>query len=185
MSIVTVRKRCGKHCDGVLCVGRSQRVIANTLTETSQFPETPCGTLTFPAGFFKAGTCFHVDLRGFINYEGSPKTTQRIKMGGLTIVENIGSLPVGIAEDAQTLFDFKMVCYSEGPTGSFIGSGRTSLLGGHGIVTSYQRALRLVAPVQFNTHEPIPFDVTYQWGSASDFNSLSITYASVTYKEIA
>ena len=161
---------------GVLFIQNSSVTVANTTTETSLLG-TGVGSATLPANFAVAGRSIRVRSYGYISKTATPTATLRIKIGTVTIITSVGSLPSGLS-NALVEFDFTFRFATIGATGTIIGQGSTKITSG-AFVSSVGRALVMTAPATIDTTIANTLDVTYQWGTASASNTVTMTNATI------
>lgn len=164
------------YLSGVIFNQNSSVTVANTTTETSLLG-TGLGSATLPANFATAGRSIRVRSYGYISNTDTPSATLRIKVGSVTILTSTGSLPSGLS-DALVEFDFTFRFATIGATGTIIGQGSTKITSG-AFVSSVGRALVMTAPVTIDTTVGNLLDVTYQWGTASASNTITMTNATI------
>lgn len=165
---------------GVIFQQLDDKVVANTTSETSQLGTGGTDdTRTIPANMASAGQCYFIRLNGYISNTGTPTGTIRIKLGSTNlVVSGPTALPSGLT-NAFVETVFHLTIRSTGALGTVIGQGHTKLIVG-ALGTTYNRQLTMTAPatIDFTTDQAI--DVTYQWGTASASNTLTITNAMIT-----
>ena len=165
---------------GVIFQQLDDKVVANTTDETSQLGTGNTGdTKTIPANTAGAGDCYFIRLSGFISNTGTPTGTLRIKLGSTNlVVSGPTTLPAGLT-NAFVETVFHMTIRSTGALGTIIGQGHTKLIVG-ALGTTYNRQLTMTAPATIDFTADQAIDVTYQWGTASASNILTITNAMIT-----
>lgn len=177
-SILLPPESCGLV--GVIFQQLDDKTVANTTDETSQLGTGNTGdTKTIPANTAGVGDCYFIRLNGYISNTGTPTGTIRIKLGSTNlVVSGPTTLPSGLT-NAFVETVFHMTIRSTGALGTIIGQGHTKLIVG-ALGTTYNRQLTMTAPatIDFTTDQAI--DVTYQWGTASASNTLTITNAMIT-----
>lgn len=154
----------------------ADKVIANTITETSMF-NGGAGSL-YLVHPISRGTVVRAYLTGYVSTGNTQQSTIRMKLSGTTIVESLGTLPSAL--DA-VYFETEFVCTIReiGASGSVITQGRSLIAAAHGVSTSNIRAILSTAPVSVDLSGFPMVDVTYQWASALAENSVTITNAFV------
>lgn len=157
---------------GVMYVQTASVTLANSTTETSLIGA-GLGTLTLPANWATVGKTIRVRSHGYISDTATPSTTLKIKLGSVTLITSTGTLPSGLS-NAGVLFEFDLTFRSVGATGAVIGQGTSRITSG-AFVSSLARALVMAAPATVDTTVPNTLDVTYQWGTASASNTITIT----------
>ena len=157
---------------GILYVGTSTVTVANSTTETSMLG-TGVGSATLPANFAVVGRTIRVRSHGFISDTATPSSTIKIKLGSVTLITSTGTLPSGLS-NAEVTFEFVFTFRSIGSSGTVIGQGISRITSG-AFVSSSARALVMTAPVTIDTTIANAMDVTYQWGTASASNTISMT----------
>ena len=177
-SILLPPESCGLV--GVIFQQLDDKTVANTTDETSQLGTGNANdTKVIPANTAGAGDCYFIRLNGYISNTGTPTGTIRIKLGSTNlVVSGPTTLPSGLT-NAFVETVFHMTIRSTGALGTIIGQGHTKLIVG-ALGTTYNRQLTMTAPatIDFTTDQAI--DVTYQWGTASASNTLTITNAMIT-----
>lgn len=164
------------YLSGVIFNQNSSVTVANSTTETSLLG-TGLGSATLPANFATAGRSIRVRSYGYISNTATPSATLRIKVGSVTILTSTGSLPSGLS-NALVEFDFTFRFATIGATGTIIGQGSTKITSG-AFVSSVGRPLVMTAPVTIDTTVGNLLDVTYQWGTASASNTITMTNATI------
>ena len=159
---------------GVLFSQTSSVTVSNTTTETSLLG-TGLGSATLPANFAAVGRSIRVRSYGYISNTATPSATLRIKVGSVTILTSTGSLPSGLS-NALVEFDFTFRFETIGATGTIIGQGSTKITSG-AFVSSVGRPLVMTADATIDTTIANALDVTYEWGTASASNTISMTNA--------
>ena len=157
---------------GILYVGTSTVTVENSTTETSMLG-TGVGSATLPADFAVVGRTIRVRSHGFISDTDTPSSTLKIKLGSVTLITSTGTLPSGLS-NAEVTFEFVFTFRSIGATGTVIGQGISRITSG-AFVSSAARALVMTAPATIDTTIANAMDVTYQWGTASTSNTISMT----------
>ena len=157
---------------GILYVGTATVTVANSTTETSLLG-TGVGSATLPANFAVVGRTIRVRSHGFISDTATPSSTIKIKLGAMTLVTSTGTLPSGLS-NAEVTFEFVFTFRSIGSSGTVIGQGISRITSG-AFVSSASRALVMTAPATIDTTVANAMDVTYQWGTASASNTISMT----------
>ena len=177
-TIILPPESCGLQ--GVIFQQLDDKVVANTVTETSQFGTGGSSrTATIKANSVAAGDCYMIRLNGFISCVGNPSNTLKVKIGA---VELVVSGPTAIHPNlvnafVETVFFFTV--RSNGALGSVIGQGHTKLVvGSLGTIYSRQLVMDTPATIDFTIDNDI--DVTYTWGAADPGNILTITNAMIT-----
>ena len=165
---------------GVIFQQLDDKVVADTVAETSQFGNGGADdTRTIPANMASAGQCYFIRLNGYISNTGTPTGTLRIKLGSTDlVVSGPTTLPAGLT-NAFVETVFHMTIRSTGALGTIIGQGHTKLIVG-ALGTTYNRQLVMTAPATIDFTADQAIDVTYQWGTASASNILTITNAMIT-----
>jgi hypothetical protein len=160
---------------GVIFQQLDDKVVANTVDETSQFGTGGTDdTRTITADMASAGQCYFIRLNGYISNTGTPTGTLRIKLGSTNlVVTGPTTLPSGLT-NAFVETVFHLTVRSTGALGTVIGQGHTKLIVG-ALGTTYNRQLTMTAPATIDFTVDQAIDVTYQWGTADPANSLTIT----------
>jgi hypothetical protein len=160
---------------GVIFQQLDDKVVANTVDETSQFGTGGTDdTRTITADMASAGQCYFIRLNGYISNTGTPTGTLRIKLGSTNlVVTGPTTLPSGLT-NAFVETVFHLTVRSTGALGTVIGQGHTKLIVG-ALGTTYNRQLTMTAPATIDFTADQAIDVTYQWGTADPANSLTIT----------
>ena len=172
-TIILPHESCGLQ--GVIFQQIDDKVVANTVTETSQLGTGGADdTKIIPANMAQAGQCYFIRLSGFISNTGTPTGTLRVKMGSTNlVVSGPTALPSGLT-NAFVETVFHLTVRSTGASGTVIGQGHTKLIVG-ALGTTYNRQLTMTAPATIDFTVDQAIDVTYQWGTADPANSLTIT----------
>ena len=153
----------------------SVKTIANTTTETSQFPS-GIGSLTLEPVNLHGGRTFRIRIRGHINTHSSVDTTIRVKLGGVTVYSQTATLPN--LTDTATDFDAELRIVDDGSTGHVCMNGMTKTVGSSGVNNVTGRSL-YADNVAIDLSGPCLLDVTYQWSTAHPDNALTLTHATV------
>ena len=164
------------YLSGVIFNQNSSVTVANTATETSLLG-TGLGSATLPANFATVGRSIRVRSYGYISNTATPSAALRIKVGSVTILTSTGTLPSGLS-NALVEFDFTFRFATIGATGTIIGQGSTKITSG-AFVSSVGRPLVMTAPATIDTTIANTLDVTYQWGTASGSNTITMTNATI------
>jgi len=164
------------YLSGVIFNQNSSVTVANTTTETSLLG-TGLGSATLPANFATVGRSIRVRSYGYISNTDTPSATLRIKVGSVTILTSTETLPSGLS-NALVEFDFTFRFATIGATGTIIGQGSTKITPG-AFVSSVGRPLVMTEPVTIDTTVGNLLDVTYEWGTASDSNTITMTNATI------
>ncbi len=157
-----------------LFAATADKTIANTTTETTLFGS-GVGSLTLPANFFVAGRSVRVNLYGYIAGVTTPNIRLRARLGGTQVCDTgaIASvLTLSVVEGL--LLTAIITCRSTGSSGTVIGQVYWEIDGNTGFQGSETNATTTV-----NTTASQALDVTWEWGTASASNTLTITNATV------
>lgn len=173
VTIILPPESCGLQ--GVIFQQLDDKVVADTVAETSQFGNGGAyDTRTIPANMASAGQCYFIRLNGYISNTGTPTGTLRVKLGSTNlVVSGPTTLPDGLS-NAFVETVFHITVRSTGALGTVIGQGHTKLIVG-ALGTTYNRQLTMTAPATIDFTVDQAIDVTYQWGTASPSNTLTIT----------
>jgi len=153
----------------------SNSTVANTTVETSAFSNVD-GSQTLPANFMEANGMWRLSGYGFISGVNNNTATIRIKVGSVTLITSTLTMPATFT-NSEFLVEFFLSCRTDGATGTVIGQGNTIISAGVGQATSYFRSLLMTTTAVVNTTISNKIDVTYQWGTASASNSMTLTHA--------
>lgn len=151
--------------------------IQNTLVETTMFGA-GLGTLTFPANFFVAGKSVRIRISGTLANNAAPTVRWRLKLGGTLLAD---TLPLALTASAGgPIFssDAIITCRSVGAAGSFFANMYTLWSGSNGLSPGVFGASGTVSGA-INTAATATLDVTFQWGTANNNNSMVVTNAIV------
>lgn len=144
--------------------------VGNTTTETSTIGD-GVGSLTLFPNFFREGRSVDIRSSGRISGVNGDTGTLRIYVGGVKIVESVASMP---ATFSNTEFEFRFTVTCRG-NNLFIGQGSSIILAGVGLTASYHRALAMASEATIDTTQEISLDSTYQWGTANEGNTITVT----------
>ena len=177
-TIILPPESCGLQ--GVIFQQLDDKVVANTVTETSQFGNGGTDdTKTIPANMAQAGQCYFIRLNGYISNTATPTGTLRVKLGSTNlVVSGPTALPSGLT-NAFVETVFHLTIRSTGALGTVIGQGHTKLITGP-LAKTYNRPLVMTADATIDFTVDQELDVTYEWGTADPANSLTITNAMIT-----
>ena len=162
------------YMSGVIFNQTSSVTVANTTGETNLLG-TGIGSATLPANFVTLGRSIRVKSYGYIS-TGAANTsaTLRIYVGSATILTSTGSLPSGLS-NALVEFDFT---FRFAPSGTIIGQGSTKITSG-AFVSSVGRPLVMTAPATITQTIANALNATYQWGTPSASNTITMTNATI------
>lgn len=157
-------------------IATAPATIANTVTETTQFP-TGTGSLTLEPENLQAGMTYRIRLRGHVSTQNTVDTTIKVKLGSTVILSHTGNLAAGLDQTA-TDFDAEMRVCAAGINGQICMNGMTRTANKNGVGPINGRSLNAqAATVDLSTAKTL--DVTYQWADADPNNTLTITHATV------
>lgn len=143
--------------------------IANTDVETTVFGS-GIGSRVFPAGFLTAGRSIRIIALGFESSSGSPTIRIRIKLNSTTVLDSTAKV-----SSAGTNSEFRVTAdltvRSEGANGSIIGQGDFYESGNTGADADLVNTI----PTTIDTTVAQTLDVTVQWGTASNNNTITTT----------
>ena len=167
------------YMSGVIFNQNTNVTVYNTTSERSLLGA-GIGSATLPAYFATAGRSIRVRAYGYISTGApNPSATLRIKFGLNTILTSTGTLPSGLS-NALVEFDFtfRIACIVDLDYWTVIGQGSTKITSG-AFVSSVGRALVMTESKAFNPKIANTLDVTYEWGTASASNTVTITNATI------
>jgi len=150
-------------------------VVANTTVETTAF-DSMVGSQTLPANFMEANGLWRLSGYGLISGVNNHTATLRVKLGSVTLISSTLTIPVTLT-NTEFLVDYMLQCRTTGTTGTVFGQGHTKISAGVGQTTSYFRSLLMTSAAVVNTTISNKFDITYQWGTASTSDSMTLTHA--------
>lgn len=150
------------------------QTIENTTTETSQFNLTNAiGTTLVRANTLKVGDIYRIETKVLLSTGVSQVATQRVKFGGVLLLENSGTLPNSLTDNyAEIQLDLRVLTL--GSTGTITVQGRSLIQSTTGISTVVMRSMFSPSPVTINTTIDNTIDLTYQWAEALAANILKI-----------
>ena len=163
------------YMSGVIFNQTSSVTVANT-TGATNLLGTGIGSATLPANFATVGRSIRVKSYGYIS-TGAANTsaTLRIYVGPNPILTSTGTLPSGLS-NALVEFDFT---FSLVATGKIIGHGSLKITPSGAFGSSVGMALVMTAPATINATIANALNVTYQWGTASASNTITMTNATI------
>lgn len=159
-----------------LFVQTELKTIENTTTETSLIGN-GIGNRSILANKLYLGKTYQSNIKGLISGVKGDTATIRIKIGNQTIIQNIAEIPATLN---NTYFESNLTYLCVGITGTtaqILCEGKTTILGGVGLNTTYSRSLVMLAPITIDNSIDNLIDVTYQWSVASALNKLTNTMA--------
>lgn len=136
--------------------------ITNTTTETETIG-TGIGSAIIPAGYLAAGDTIEINSGGILSGVNGHTATIRIYLGGVKLVESVGSMP---ATFSNSEFRLKFSLTYRGAN-KFIGSGFTIVFAGVAFSTAYFRPLMMLSEATVNAGFANAVSITYQWGTAN------------------
>jgi hypothetical protein len=146
--------------------------ISNTASELTQIGA-GIGTTTIPADVLAAGTVIRIKTRGRLTTASTaPSTTFKIYLGGYTLVNSTGTPPASLTNmyvESET--DIRII--TVGAAGSVLVSGRTLIQTSASLAAPYLRSLTATSTA-VTTKIPLKIDLTYQFGTASTSNAITI-----------
>lgn len=160
-------------------VGRADQTVANTTAETSMLSPTCSGSKTIPADIWTAGRVLTLRGAGRISYTSTPTATVRVKLGSTTLITNVAALPSGTVTDAMFFLEMILTCRTPGASGVVSCHGYSFVTAGIGLSTATHRGYIMASPATVDLTGPLDLDVTYQWGTASASNSITVAEALV------
>lgn len=155
-----------------LFVATADKVVANTVTETSLFG-TGVGSLTLPANYLVAGRTVEVEIRGRLAATGNPNRTIRLKLGGTTITSLGPTAIAAVSGTVEFRISLLLTCRTAGASGVVVAGGVWS----HSDGTF--RSLPSGTNVNVDTTGTLALDVTFEWGTASASNTITAREAVV------
>lgn len=159
-----------------LFVQTELKTIENTTTETSLIGN-GIGNRSILANKLYLGKTYRSNIKGIISGVKGNTAIIRIKIGNQTIIQNIAEIPATLT---NTYCESNLTYLCIGITGStaqIICEGKTTILGGVGLNTTYSRSLIMTEPITIDNSIDNLIDVTYQWSVASALNKLTNTMA--------
>lgn len=146
--------------------------IANTVTETTIL--NPGQTL--PEDYLTVGKTINIKACGFISTTGTPTIDVRFKLGAVTVA-NTGALsPNSALSNNYFEINLTLTCRTTGAGGTIFSQGVVKWKDTAGASNNYD-AIELVntATDAIDTTIANVIDLTFQWGTASASNTISIT----------
>lgn len=150
------------------------KTITNTTDETSLIGN-GVGTSVLKANTLEAGKTYRTKIRGLISGIKSVTGTIRIKIGDQTLITSVAEMPALLVNNYYES-DLSIVCRSTDENNIadvIICEGKTTIIGGVGLNTTYSRALIMTDTTTIDNSIDQIIDVTYQWGTASTSNTIS------------
>lgn len=155
----------------------ADKTFGNTTDETS-IVGTGLGSVSFPANYFKYGKKLRITGWGVVSGASGTATTLKIKLGNTTITTNTSNLPTTLS---NVKFDIAidLTVRSTGTTGTVVCGGTTTIHASIGFGTATTRNFRTETPVEIDTTQALKLDATYQFGVASESNTITLSDLSV------
>lgn len=150
------------------------KTIANTTDETSLVGN-GIGINVLKANTLEAGKTYRTKIRGLISGLKGITGTIRIKLGNQTLITSVAEMPALLVNNYYES-DLSIVCRSideNNIADVIICEGKTTILGGVGLNTTYSQALIMTDTTTIDNSIDQMIDVTYQWGTASTSNTIS------------
>jgi len=164
-----------QYQSGFVYVSKALATIANTTTETTLLTATATGTKTLPANFFTVGKKIKIKTMGFISTSGNPNTTMRIKTGATTLITSTITMSPNLS-NAFVQSEIDIICLTTGSSGTVILSGVSHVITGSAVTC---RPLVVTSAATIDTTGALAIDQTYEWGTASAGNTVTITTATI------
>lgn len=159
-----------------LFVQTELKTIENTTTETSLIGN-GIGNRSILANKLYLGKTYQSNIKGLISGVKGDTATIRIKIGNQTIIQSIAEIPATLT-NTYCESNLTYLCVGiTGTTAQILCEGKTTILGGVGLNTTYSRSLIMLAPITIDNSIDNQIDVTYQWSVASALNKLTNTMA--------
>lgn len=154
------------HYTPCLYTQTSSVTIANTIAETSFLTS----TTTLPANYLLFGRQFMVRVRGFHSAVANPTIRVRVYLNS-TVVLDTGVKSSGNGTNDYWDMEGVVNCRSTGQTGTVMGQGFYLETGGG----SNHFGMVNLSPITIDTTIPQTINVTVQWGTASNSNTITAT----------
>jgi hypothetical protein len=152
------------------------KTIENTTTETSLIGN-GIGNRSILANKLYLGKTYRSNIKGLISGVKGDTATIRIKIGNQTIIQSIAEIPSTL-NNTYCESNLTYLCVGiTGTTAQILCEGKTTIIGGVGLNTTYSRSLIMLAPITIDNSIDNQIDVTYQWSVASALNKLTNTMA--------
>ncbi len=151
------------------------KTIANTTTETSLIGA-GIGDKTFSIAHFYPGNSVEFNTKGFISATNGDTARIRLYFGSTVIVDSTATIP---ATFTNVSFDSNFVLTYRG-NNKFIGQGKTTIYAGQALTTQYSRELLMLSEATIDILQAHDFDITYEWGTAREGNTITVTNMVVT-----
>jgi hypothetical protein len=139
--------------------------VVNTVTETT-ISDTGYGSLVLPANFLTVGKCLKIRGYGIHSSTGNPTITLKIKLGSTVVGTVTGTSGNGTNDEFQ--FEGILVCRTVGASGTVQTNGSYFELHGSGLIEGGGGLVTL------NTTISQTLSVTFEWGTASAGNTLTL-----------
>lgn len=156
------------------------QTVANTTTETTLFGS-GTGTLTIPANRLEVGSVIVCDLAGVYSTKGSPvgNVTFRAKLGGTNVCVTATSsfFAANITNNSWHLW-LLITCQSTGVSGGIIGQAMLGYSTGT-VNGEFVQLPGSLTPITIDTTGTLALNVTFEWATADNSNSISCTSALV------
>lgn len=151
----------------------SDVTVTNTTTETTLI-SSGRGYTTLPIHFFRIGKRIRLRAYGRLSTSSTPGTvTIRFKFGSTNIATTSSFTPTAGMTNALCWLDIEVVCRSTSASGTIYSQGRFGWEGASNETRTV--ALLNTSAITINTRSSHTIDLTWQWGSASASNSVTIT----------
>jgi hypothetical protein len=147
-----------------------EKVVANTLVETSFFNGEHTGTKKIPDTYLDEFSQVQIRIFGTLSTVGTPQTTLRIYWNDLKLVESVGTLPNNMSNNYYDVF--MDIVMGTGKTYLNL-NGRTIFQTSSGVASSALRGFYNNQKA-FTLADLYDFNITYQWGTANAGNILKV-----------
>lgn len=136
------------------------------------------GSLTLPKYLLSVGKKLRITGWGIISGVNGTATTLKIKLGTTEIIASTSNLPTDLT-DIRFDFEADIDVKSTGITGTVICGGKTIIYSAVGFGTLTARNFYTTSPVEIDTTSDLTIGLTYQFGTASESNSILLKDLSV------
>lgn len=151
-----------------LFVQTASKTVANSAAETTLI-STGVGSATLSADFLVPGRTIRLQARGYHSSTGNPNITLKFKIDGVTI--STGTVASGNGSTDGFVIDCVSTCRTDGVTGTIIGQGYYNEEHSNGA----KIGLIATAVSTIDTTASNAVDLTIQWGTASNNNTITVT----------
>jgi hypothetical protein len=143
--------------------------VVNSTVETSVV-STGVGSMTLPTGYLQTGYTLQIRAMGFHSATANPTIQWKVKLGGVTILDSTAVSSQTSTNQALNILA-TITCRTAGAMGTVIGQGVYTETGN----ASASVGMVNTAAVTVDTTQALAVDVTVQWGTQSNSDTVTIT----------